>query len=74
MDSVSDDVVLAIQRTIAAIGSDPAAIEALPPSPRLPDRVTDAAAGISISTDDGLDRGAFAAASRPTNDVRRSSG
>lgn len=51
---VPDDVVLAIQRTIAAIGSDPAAIEAPPSSPRLPDRVTDAAAAISISTDDGL--------------------
>ncbi len=59
---VPDDVVLAIQRTIAAIGSDPAAIEAPPPvaAPARPgDRCR--AAAISISTDDGLDRGAVAA-------------
>ncbi len=40
---VSDDIVLAIQRTIAAIGADSAAIEAPPSAPRLPDPVTGAA-------------------------------
>jgi hypothetical protein len=40
---VSDDVVLAIQRTIAAIGSDQAVLTTPPSMPRLPDRTTAAA-------------------------------
>jgi hypothetical protein len=44
---VPDDIALAIQRTIAAIGSDSAAIEAPPTGSRLPDRVTVAATAIA---------------------------
>ena len=68
---VSDDIVLAIQRTIAAIGSDPAAIDAPPSAPRLPDRVTGAATSISTGA---VWTAAPRATSRPTNDARRSSG
>ena len=48
-DRVSDDVVLAIQRTIAAIGSEPAPLAAPPLAPCLPDRTT--AVATAFSTD-----------------------
>ena len=73
-EPVSDDVVLAIQRAIAAIGSELAVADEPPPTPRLPDRSTGPVAGVSgnpaphVTDGDGL---ALHAASDP-NDARRS--
>ena len=66
-DQVSDEIVLAIQRTIAAIGSDPGPIDVPTLAPRLPDRTT--AGATAISTDIGR----YPASSRAEpNDGRRS--
>lgn len=63
---VSDDVVLAIQRTIAAIGSGPAVLEAPPLAPRLPDRAVVAASASAIAAG----RTALPSRVEPTDDRR----
>jgi hypothetical protein len=68
-EPVSDDVVLAIQRAIAAIGSEIGVVDEPPPAPRVPDRADESVGGVPgdlVALDAGM------AIHPEPNDYRRS--
>ena len=73
-EPVSDDVVLAIQRAIAAIGSELAVADEPPPAPRLPEPSTGSVVGVSrqLGSERDRRRRTRAYAASDPSDARRS--
>jgi hypothetical protein len=72
-EPVSDDVVLAIQRAIAAIGSELVVADEAPPAPRLPEQWAVPVAGVPGHTAPDVTDGGFTIdAASDASDARRS--